>query len=136
MINRHEIPYQHWSLKVGRQAPFIDAPIPDVAGAIVFAVDDLHQSVTNIVLTRKGSVPTEPEKGVDYDGVIDKHPDVGIPLLTREIFDAIKIWEPRIVVDNVQVKMVDVARFSTQVFWRPVESVLDDLLLTEVAFNG
>ncbi len=67
------------------------------------AIDDLSQSITNIVLTPKGSVPTEPEKGCDVLGAIDKHPSIGIPYLTREIWDAITLWEPRVTIEQVEV---------------------------------
>jgi phage baseplate assembly protein W len=134
MIDKDKIAYRHWSLKVGRRDPVTGAA-PEVFGDIVYAVDDLHQSIANLILTPKGSVPTEPEKGCDVIGAIDKHPDIGIPWLTREIWDALAIWEPRIVVQKVTVAMTEFSRFSTQVFWRPVESVLDDLRVTEVAYG-
>ena len=135
MIDKDKITHRHWSLKVAR---------PDAAtgvaassyGEIVTAVDELSQSITNIVLTPKGSVPTEPEKGCDILGAIDKHPSIGIPYLTREIWDAITIWEPRVSVERVEVETIAFAHFRTKVFWRPVQSVLDDILMTEVVYNG
>jgi phage baseplate assembly protein W len=135
MIDKDTIAYRHWSLKVGRADPATGVAA-DVFGDIVVAVDDLAQSIANIVLTPKGSVPTEPEKGCDIFGAIDRHPSIGIPLLTREIWDALTIWEPRIVVQKVTVAMPEFSRFSTSVFWRPIESVLDDLRVTEVTYHG
>lgn len=69
-------------------------------------------------------------------GAIDKHPDIGIPLLTREIWDAIMIWEPRIVLQKVDVILEAFSHFSCKVFWRPAESVLDDLRVTEVTYRA
>lgn len=135
MIDKDAITHRHWSLKVGRADPETGLA-PDSYGEIVTAVDDLSQSITNIVLTPKGSVPIEPEKGCDILGAIDKHPDIGIPYLTREIWDAITIWEPRVTVERVVVAMVQFAHFRTQVFWRPVQSVLDDLQVTEIVYDG
>lgn len=135
MIDKDTIRFRHWSLKVGRIDPATGEAL-NVVGEIVAAVDDLHQSIVNLILTQKGSVPTEPEKGVDYEGAIDRHPDVAIPLLTREIWDALSIWEPRIVVQKVAIAMVEFAHFSTRVFWRPIESVIDDLRVTEVAYRA
>ncbi len=135
MIDKDTIPYRHWSLKVGRMDPET-GQAPDVVGAIVFAIEDLNQSISNIVLTPKGSVPTEPEKGCDLLGAIDRHPNIGIPHLTREIWDALTIWEPRIVVQKITVAMVQFSHFTTQVFWRPIESVIDDIRVTEVTYRG
>lgn len=133
-VDRSSIRFRHWSLKVARLAA--DGSTPQVWGEIVSAVDDLDQSIANLILTPKGSVPTEPEKGVDWTGVIDKHPSIGIPMLTREIWDALAIWEPRIIVQRVEVQMPAFSHFVVPVFWRPIESVLDDLRVTEVAYRG
>lgn len=135
MIDKDKITHRHWSLKVARPAPETGA-VPDTWGDVVFAVDDLSQAITNLILTPKGSVPTEPEKGCDVLAALDKHPDIGVPMLTREIWDALSIWEPRIIVQKVEVTMPSFSHFRTRVFWRPVESVLDDLIVTEVAYNG
>jgi len=135
MIDKDAIAYRHWSLKVGRLDPATGVA-PDVFGDIVVSVDDLDQSIANIVLTPKGSVPTEPEKGCDILGAIDKHPSIGIPLLTREIWDALTIWEPRIVLQDVKVAMPEFSRFSTSVFWRPIASVIQETRVTEIAYNG
>ena len=134
LIDRNSIRFRHWSLKVSRLGA--DGTAPEVWGEIVSAVDDLDQSIANLLLTPKGSVPTEPEKGVDWPGVIDRHPSIGIPMLTREIWDALAIWEPRIVVQKVEVEMRAFAHFVLPVFWRPIESVLDDLRMTEVTYRG
>lgn len=135
VIDRHTIRHRHWSAKVSRRDPGT-GEAPDTYGQIVTAVDDLDQAIVNLVLTPKGSVPTEPEKGVDWPGVIDRHPDVGIPMLTREIWDQLAIWEPRIVTDKVEVVQTAFAHFVTRVFWRPTASVLDDLRITEVSYDG
>lgn len=123
MIDKDKITHLHWSLRVGRADPQSGLK-PDTYGDVVFAVDDLSQSITNLILTPKGAVPTEPEKGVDLLGAIDKHPDIGIPYLTREIWDAIAIWEKRVVVEKVEVLTLAFSHFGTRVFWRPSQSVL------------
>jgi uncharacterized protein len=135
MIDKDKITHRHWSMKVGRADPATGVA-PDAFGDIVTAIDDLSQSITNIVLTPKGSVPTEPEKGCDILAAIDRTPDIAIPILTREIWDAITIWEPRVTVQKVDVLTVAFSHFRTRVFWRPVQSVIDDLQVTEVVYNG
>lgn len=134
-VNRHSIPFRHWSVKVARRDPGADAA-PDTFGHIVTALDDIEQAIFNLILTPKGSVPTEPLKGVDWAGVVDRHPDIGIPLLSREIWDQLAIWETRIVVDRVEIAQGAFSRFTVRIAWRPVESVLDDLRVTEVSFDG
>ena len=134
MQDKDAIPFEHWSLRVGRA----DARTREVApffGEIVSAVDDLTQSITNLILTPIGSVPTEPEKGCDITPFIDRHPEVAIPNLTRVIWDALLMWEPRIVVQDVQIEQTAFAHFACKVFWRPIESVLDDLRVAEVVFG-
>ncbi len=135
MIDRHKIPFQHWSLRVGRVDPDTGLA-PDVFGDIVTAIDDLDQAIANIILTPLGSVPTEPEKGCDIAPFVDQHEAIAIPNLTRVIWDALAMWEPRIVLDKVEVSVAAFSHFSTRVFWRPIESVLDDLRVTEVSFAG
>lgn len=135
MQARHKIPFDHWSLRVGRADPRTRNVAP-FYGEIVTAVADLLQSITNIILTPLGTVPTEPEKGCDLAPFIDRHPDIAIPNLTRVIWDALAMWEPRIVVQEVKVFQTEFSHFACKVFWRPVESVLDDLRVAEVSLGG
>ena len=135
MQNRHTIPFKHWSLRVGRAEPKTgEARV--FFGQIVSAVDDLDQSIFNLILTPLGTVPTEPEKGCDIAPFIDRHESEAIPNLTRAIWDGLAMWERRIVVQDVKVLAVAFSHFTTKVFWRPIESVLDDLRVTEVSFAG
>ncbi len=134
MIDKDKIKHRHWSLKVGRADPQT-GEAADTYGSVVFAVDDLSQAIANIVLTPKGSVPTEPEKGCDILGAIDRTPEIAIPMLTREIWDAITLWEPRVLVSRVEVLTLEFSAFRTRVFWRPIDSVLADVQVTEVAYG-
>lgn len=135
MQNKATIPFQHWSLKVGR----MDAVTRETApfwGDIASAVDDLHQSITNLILTPLGAVPTEPEMGCDLMPWIDRSMDVAIPNITRAIWDALSMWEPRIVLQDVQVAETAYARLGAEIYWRPAESVLDDLRVTQIALTN
>ena len=132
MQDRHVIPFQHWSLKVGRE----DRATGEAAarfGEIVTAVDDLHQSITNIILTPVGAVPTEPLKGCDLMPWLDRPREEAIPQIGRAIWDALDMWEPRIVLQDITVHEVAFAHLACDVYWRPVESVLDDLRVTQIA---
>ena len=105
-------------------------------GQIVTALDDIHQAIATLILTPLGSVPTEPEKGCDTFPYIDKHETVAIPNLTRAVWDALEMWERRIVVQNIEVEQVAFSHFAIKIFWRPTQSVLDDLLITEVSLDA
>ncbi|WP_439605393.1 baseplate [Shinella sp.] len=135
MIDKDTITHRHWSLRVGRADPETRVA-PETYGEIEVSLGDLSQAIANLVLTPKGSVPTEPEKGVDTLGAIDKHPDIGIPYLSREIWDAIRIWEKRVIVEKVTVSELSFAHFKTTILWRPAEGVVSELQVTEVTFNG
>ena len=132
MQNKNTIPFKHWSHKVGRADP-VTGVVPPIYSEIVVAVDDLHQSISNLILTPLGSVPTEPEKGCDLLPYIDRHADIAIPNVTRVVWDALTMWEPRIVLQEVKVVQVGEAHFACNIYWRPSESVLDDLRVTEVS---
>lgn len=134
MIDRRKITNKHWSMKVARRDRETGV-MPDTYGEVVLALDDLHQAITNLILTPKGSVPTNPEKGCDILSAIDRHPDIGIPLLTTAIWDALSMWEPRIVLEKVTVSMTAFSVFSAKVLWRPVASLMDELQVTEVAYG-
>lgn len=135
MLNRHEIPFAHWSVKVGRLNPETGLS-EDVHGEIVAGLDDVDQAISNLLLTPKRSVPTNPEKGCDLQPYIDRHEAEAIPNITREIWDALALWEPRVIVDRVEVFQKAFAHFVARVFWRPVQSVLDDeIRITEVSIS-
>lgn len=135
MQDKATIPFQHWSPKVGRQDRLTGETAP-FWGEIVASVDDLHQSITNLILTPLGDVPTEPEMGCDLLPYIDRPTDIAIPNMTRAIWDALTMWEPRIVLQDVRVFETAFAHLSAEVYWRPSTSVLDDLIVTQVSLSG
>ena len=126
MSERFHTPHLHWQLRVrpGTEAPW---------GEIAAGLDDLEQSIRTIVLTPPGSVPLEPEKfcaALDY---IDRPPAVAIPMISREIFDVLVKWEPRIeLAEPVRVEMVVPHHFRAVIAWRPRADVLADIIRTEV----
>lgn len=101
-------------------------------GAAVRGIADLEQSIRIICLTPKLSVPTEPEKFCNAFDYIDRPPAIAIPRISQEIWDALAKWEPRIVVERVEVEAVAFHHFRAPVFWRPREDVIGELLQTDV----
>ena len=129
LVDRHQIPFLHWQHRV--------VPGADAAwGEIVSGYDDIDQAIRIIVLTPKGTVPTEPEKFCDALSYIDRPPAIAIPGITREVWDALTRWEPRIVVDRVTVTAVAFHHFRVPIFWRAREDVAAEIRLTEVDLVG
>ena len=132
MIGYRTIPYLHWQPRLGRN---VVAPAT-VLGEIVNGLEDVEQSINTIVLTEKGSVPTNPEKCTRLAPYIDRRPDFAIPNITREIFDAIRAWEPRIVVEEVKVSAEDFDHWRFPVFWRLRADVTREVRQTIVLLPG
>jgi phage baseplate assembly protein W len=126
MLDRRAISYVHWQMRLrrGRACPW---------GEIVHGLDDVEQAIGTIVLTEKGSVPGQPEKCCRLAPYIDRRSDVAIPNISREIFDALSIWEPRIVVERVSISREDFAHWRFPVFWRLRDDVARELRRTVVA---
>jgi len=124
MLDRRTIPYLHWQPRIGRRAPAF--------GEIVSALDDIEQSIMTIALTEKGSVPTQPEKCTELQPYLDRRPAYAIPYITRELFDAITLWEPRVIVDQVKVTPEDFEHFRFPVFWYPRGDVLREIRRTVI----
>lgn len=114
MLDRRAIPFLHWQPKIGRN---LAAPATAL-GEIVHGLEDVEQAINTIVLTEKGSVPTEPEKCTRLAPYIDRRPDYAIPNISREIFDAIRAWEPRVIVERVAITREDFDHWRFPVFWR------------------
>jgi uncharacterized protein len=118
--NHSAIPYKHWQPKL------------HALGGIVYDFDDIDQSIKTIVLTEKGSVPTNPEKCTRLATYVDRRPDYAIPNLTREIFDAVRAWEPRVEVSKVKITREDYAHYRFPVFWRVKGNILSEIHQTIV----
>jgi phage baseplate assembly protein W len=115
----------HWQLRV--------SPGPVAAwGEAVTGIEDLEQTMRIICLTPKLSVPTEPEKFCDALNYIDRPPAIAIPGISREIWDSLTRWEPRITVERVEVQAVAFHHFKAPVFWRPTEDVLSEIRRTDI----
>jgi hypothetical protein len=119
MLDRRTIPFAYWQPKIGRNL----AAGKNVLGEIVDGIDDVEQCINTIVLTEKGSVPTQPEKCTRLAPYIDRRPDFAIPNITREIFDAIRLWEPRVIVERVLITREDFDHWRFPVFWRLTDDV-------------
>jgi len=87
----------HWQLALG-------------GDGYVEAMDDLRQSISIILTTRRGSDPLRPEFGSDIWRYIDHPIDRARPHLVREVYTAIGRWEPRVKIERVEVTLDEAHR--------------------------
>lgn len=79
-------------------------PKKNEIGEIVEGIEEIEQCIENILQTRKGSVPHNPEFGSDAWLYLDKPVNIAIPNIIRETIDAINMWEKRVSISNVNVE--------------------------------
>jgi uncharacterized protein len=130
-IDRRAISNLHWQMRLARNAGGHDA-----LGAILTDLDDVEQSIGTIILTEKGTVPGQPEKCTRLMPYIDRRPDYAIPNITREIFDAIGLWEPRVIVEQVKITREDFDHWRFPVFWRLTDDVTREVRQTVTLLPG
>ena len=70
------------------------------AGEVVEGIDDIKQCLDILLSTQKGSVPLNPDLGIDIDAYIGQ-PASESAGLKGEILNQIEIYEPRISVTNI-----------------------------------
>jgi len=80
-----------WSLKVGS------------VGSVVQGINDIDQCIAIILTTPRGSDPLRPTFGADLWQYIDNPISVAIPSIVREVSAAITMWEPRVILQSVNV---------------------------------
>ncbi len=80
-----------WSLQLG------------AIGGVVQGVDDIDQCLAIILTTPLGSDPLRPTFGADLWRYIDNPVSVAIPSIVREVSAAIAMWEPRVVLQSINV---------------------------------
>lgn len=74
-------------------------------GAVVQGLDDVNQCITIILSTPKGSDPLRPTFGCDLWQFLDAPLTQATPHIVREVTEALTIWEPRIRVISIIVKL-------------------------------
>lgn len=117
------IPYS--SITAAHWQPALGTP-----GAVVEGLRDIDQSIRIILATPKGSDAHRPEFGSDLHLYLDWPHDRVTPYLVRESIEAIRRWEPRVSVVQVQV-LVDDHHLTLRVIWRVADGVAQ---MTEVPY--
>lgn len=105
-------------------------PALGTSGEVVEGLRDIDQAIRIILTTPKGSDAHRPEFGSDLHLYIDWPTNRVTPHLVRETVDAIRAWETRVTVVQVQVSM-DGAHVTVRVQWRVADGVPQ---LTEVPY--
>ncbi|MHC8349196.1 GPW/gp25 family protein [Pseudomonas sp. RT4P38] len=118
-------PTSHTSITAAHWQPALGT-----SGEVVEGLRDIDQSIRIILSTPKGSDPHRPEFGSDLHLYLDWPTNRVTPHLVRESVDAIRHWEPRVSVAQVQVQ-INAAQITVQVQWRVAGEVPQ---LTEVPY--
>ena len=105
-------------------------PALGTSGEVVEGLRDIDQAIRIILTTPKGSDAHRPEFGSDLHLYIDWPTNRVTPHLVRETVDAIRRWETRVSVVQVQVS-IDVERVTVRVQWRVADGIPQ---LTEVPY--
>lgn len=105
----------HWSPKLGEH------------GAVVTGGADIAQAIRIILETPRGSDPLRPLFGSDVYLYVDRPLPQSVPHLVREAWDAIATWEPRAVVESVNVTWEN-AHAVIEVKWHPADGEKTEVL--------
>jgi len=88
------------------------------------ALDDLAQSISIILTTRCGSDPLRPEFGSNIWRYIDYPIDRARAHVVREVYAAIRRWEPRVRVDRVVVRLDEVQHMRIGVHFTAADGLM------------
>lgn len=92
-------------------------PTLGTSGKVVEGLRDIDQAIRIILSTPKGSDPHRPEFGSNLHLYLDWPTNRVTPHLVREAVDAIRQWEPRVSVVQVQIQ-IHAAQITVRVQWR------------------
>lgn len=100
----------HWQLALGGEG-------------YAQALDDLRQAIAIILATRRGSDPLRPEFGSDIWRYLDHPIDRARPHIVREVYAAIRRWEPRVKIQSVDVALDEVHHLRIGVHFTAADGV-------------
>ncbi|AJO79201.1 GPW/gp25 family protein [Pseudomonas sp. MRSN 12121] len=105
-------------------------PALGTSGEVVEGLRDIDQSIRIILTTPKGADAHRPDFGSNLHLYIDWPVNRVTPHLVRETVDALRRWETRISVVQVQV-LIEESQIRVRVQWRVADGVTQ---LTEVPY--
>lgn len=89
---------------------------PDAA---VTGDDCVQQEIELLFATPPGSIPGDPQKGIDMERIVDKPIGVAIPLIVKEAMAKIPAYIPRIVPEAITVARAasDAGDWTIRIAW-------------------
>lgn len=105
-------------------------PALNTPGEVVEGLRDIDQAIRIILNTPRGSDPHRPEFGSNLYHYIDWPTNRVVPYLVREAVEAIRRWEPRVIVVRV-LPAIGEAQVTLHVQWKVADGVLQK---TEVSY--
>lgn len=121
-MNRQTTQHTHWQI-----APH---NLERVEG-----IEDLHHCITHILATRKGTDILRPGFGSNHFDYLDQPYDLAVPNMVREIFIAIQRFEPRIILQSVNVSGI-APHFTFQLHWAVRDEIERQIYTTELSSYG
>lgn len=118
-------PIAYTSIAAAHWQPALGTP-----GEVVEGLRDIDQAIRIILLTPKGSDPHRPEFGSNLHLYLDWPTNRVVPHLVREAVEAIRQWEPRVSLVQVQASH-QLAHITLRVQWKVADGVLQQ---TEVHY--
>jgi len=111
-----------------------DYTSPDID---VYDIDALNNSIKNILLTRKGTVPGKPTFGSNIHEVLFSHIDhITEGIIRKETKGALNQFEPRILVNEVTIKSIpEYNRIVITIVYEYRDKTLYNSASTNVTFN-
>lgn len=119
-----DIKTPHWSLSIEK------------SGEIVTDLDDINQCIYIIITTVKGTDRMRPEFGCGIFQYLDKPVSTVVPLMAKSVKDSLQIWEPRITVTKVSVKLSELSHVDVEVEWEKTVGESFNSGSTVVSYNS